>query len=262
MPFIRSFSLNCSRQHPFPFNVPGVRFARNIALDDRITVFAGDNGCGKSTLLETIGLYLDAPLIGGRIGGRQGFEGPRALQPFLEIQQVRRPLKSFFFRAEDFSEFLYALRRDRNRNAAHLDELKGAVADSVIEEMNNNMNPTLKSMYKDYGDSMQAFSHGEAYLKIIGEHISDNGIYLLDEPEAALSPQKQLTLMAYLLDMLKSRNTQFIISTHSPILMGIPGARLYEIQEEGIQQVDFRDTEHYRITHSFLNNPEMYLRYL
>lgn len=262
MPFIRSFSVNTPRQHPFPFNVPGVRFAHNIALDDRVTIFTGDNGSGKSTLLETIGLYLDAPLIGGRIADRQGFEGPKALLPYLDIRQVRKPLKRFFFRAEDFSEFLYALKRDRRSNGMHLEELKGEVADSVIEEMNNNMNRTLKSMYQDYGDTMHAFSHGEAYLKIIGEHISDNGIYLLDEPEAALSPQKQLSLMAYILDMLKSHNTQFIISTHSPILMGMPGARLYEIQEKGIQQVDFRDTEHFRITQSFLNNPEMYLRYL
>lgn len=124
------------------------------------------------------------------------------------------------------------------------------------------MNYTLFEMRKNYGENMQAFSHGEAYLKILQTRILDKGIYLLDEPEAALSPLKQLSLIAFILEVLKNENTQFIISTHSPILMGIPGARLYEIQEDGMQQVEYKETDHYRITKTFLDNPESYLRHL
>ena len=109
---------------------------------------------------------------------------------------------------------------------------------------------------------MWAFSHGEAYLKIIQTGIQDKGIYLLDEPEAALSPLKQLSLIAFILDVLKMGSAQFIIATHSPILMGIPGATLYEIQEDGMQQVKYKETDHYRITKTFLDNPEHYLRHL
>jgi predicted ATPase len=109
---------------------------------------------------------------------------------------------------------------------------------------------------------MQAFSHGEAYLKILQTRIGDKGIFLLDEPEAALSPLKQLSLMSLILEIVKNNNTQFIIATHSPILMGIPDASLYEIQEDSMKIVDFKETDHYRITKTFRDNPEHYLRHL
>jgi predicted ATPase len=108
---------------------------------------------------------------------------------------------------------------------------------------------------------MQAFSHGEAYLKILQTRIADKGIYLLDEPEAALSPLKQLSLIAFIIEVLKNKNSQFIIATHSPILMGIPNATLYEIQEDGMQQVGYKETDHYRITKRFLDDPNHYLRH-
>lgn len=128
--------------------------------------------------------------------------------------------------------------------------------------MSESMNHTLRQMRRDYGEDMQAFSHGEAYLKIIQTRIQDKGIYLLDEPEAALSPLKQLSLIAFILDVLKKESAQFLIATHSPILMGIPEAMLYEIQEDGMQQVKYKETDHYRITKTFLDNPEYYLRHL
>lgn len=100
---------------------------------------------------------------------------------------------------------------------------------SIIDKMSESMNWSLRQMRKDYGENMQAFSHGEAYLKILQTRIMNKGVFLLDEPEAALSPLKQLSLIAFILEVLKSKNAQFIIATHSPILMGIPGAMLYEI---------------------------------
>jgi predicted ATPase len=124
------------------------------------------------------------------------------------------------------------------------------------------MNYSLREMRKNYGENMQAYSHGEAYLKILQTRILNKGIYLLDEPEAALSPLKQLSLMAFILEVLKSKNAQFIVATHSPILMGIPGASLYEIQEDSMQPVEYKQTDHYRITKAFLDNPESYLRHL
>ncbi len=109
---------------------------------------------------------------------------------------------------------------------------------------------------------MNAFSHGEAYLKILETRINGKGIYILDEPEAALSPSRQLALISLIMDMTKNHKCQFIIATHSFIIMGFPGALLYEIKEEGFNKTDFRDTEHYIITRSFLENPEQFLRYL
>jgi predicted ATPase len=258
MSFIKSFSINTGKKNPFPFNIAAVQFARQIQLDNRVTVFIGDNGCGKSTLLETIALYLNLPLISGYIKNNPGFEAAMLLQPYLEIEWRRQINKGFFFRAEDFSDFINSVENERRKITDDLSELKGAVDDSIISKMSESMNYKLHLMRKDYGENMQAFSHGEAYLKILQTRIGKKGIYMLDEPEAALSPLKQLSLLFFILEGLKNGNTQFIISTHSPILMGIPGAMLYEIQEDNMQQVSYQETGHYRITKTFLNNPDYY----
>jgi predicted ATPase len=262
MHFIKSLSLNTFRQHPFPYNIPAVKFAKEISLESAVTIFVGDNGCGKSTLLETIALSLDLPLIGGHIKRHAGFEAARSLQNDLHINWARQTAKGFFFRAEDFSDFVNAVERENNKINSDLADLQGNVDDQVIRQMRDSMNYSLSEMRRQYGDNMQAFSHGEAYLTILQTRIQDKGIYLLDEPEAALSPLKQLSLIAFLLEVIKSGNAQFILATHSPILMGIPGAILYEILENGMQQVKYKDTDHYRITRNFLENPDYYLRHL
>lgn len=262
MPFIKSFSLRPDKQHPFPFNIPAVRFARQVSLDKKVTIFVGDNGCGKSTLLESIAVAVNLPLIGGFIGTKKGFEAARMLRPFLRIEWGRQTSKGFFFRAEDFSDFINAVEKEKGRIDADLRELKGQVDDAVIDQMSDSMNYTLHETRRIYGDDMQAYSHGEAYLKILQTRILEKGIYLLDEPEAALSPVKQLSLIAFMLEAVKQGNVQFILATHSPILMGIPDALLYEIRDDGMQQVQFRETDHYRITKTFLDNPEIYLRHL
>ncbi len=260
MSFLKSFSINAERKNPFPFNIPAVQFARQIQLDNKVTIFIGDNGCGKSTLLESIALQLNLPLIGGYIKEHPGFEAARLLQRYIEIEWKRQTNKGFFFRAEDFSDFVNSTENERRKIADDLKELKGVVDDSIIKQMSENMNYSLYRMRKDYGDNMQAFSHGEAYLKILETRIGDKGVYLLDEPEAALSPLKQLSLIFFIIEVLKNGNTQFIISTHSPMLMGIPGAMIYEIREDGMEKVSYKETDHYRITNRFLNNPDSYLR--
>jgi predicted ATPase len=260
--FIKSFTINTDRQQPFPFNIPAVRFARNVVLDEKVTIFVGDNGCGKSTLLEALALVLTLPLIGGFIGDSAGFEAAKLLKPHLEIDWKREVRKGFFFRAEDFSHFVNAVDREKAKISHHLQDLKGQVDDSIIERMSESMNYALRETRKNYGADMQAFSHGEAYLTILQTRILDKGIYLLDEPEAALSPLKQLSLLAFILEVLKKGSAQFIIATHSPILMGIPDASLYEIQEDGMALVGYKETDHFRITKRFLDNPESYLRHL
>lgn len=262
MPFIKSLSIDTEKQHPFPFNIPGIQFEKNLAISKQVTIFVGDNGSGKSTLLESIAYQLNLPLIGGHIKSHPGFEAAGILQPYLKLQWNRQTSKGFFFRAEDFSDFINSVEKERSKIASDLGELKGVVADSIIDQMSESMNYTLRLMRKNYGENMQAFSHGEAYLKILQTRIGDKGIFLLDEPEAALSPLKQLSLMSFILEVLKDKNAQFIIATHSPILMGIPGASLYEIQETEMKLVNYTETDHYRITKTFLDNPEHYLRYL
>jgi predicted ATPase len=263
MSFIQSFSINTDKQHPFPFNIPAVRFARDVAMGEKVTIFVGDNGMGKSTLLEAMAYALDLPLIGGRIGGASpSFAAAKAIKPYMDIVWKWEVRKGFFFRAEDFSHFIDGVDREKEKIAMELIDLKGKVDDSVIKQMIENMNYSGFSMRKQYGGDMQAFSHGEAYLTILQTRIMDKGIFMLDEPEAALSPLKQLSLLAFILEVLKGGKAQFIIATHSPILMGIPDAMLYEIREEGMERVTYKETDHYRITKRFLDDPESYLRHL
>lgn len=262
MPFIKSFSLHTDKTNPFPFNIPAVKFAKDISLSPGVTIFIGDNGSGKSTLLESIAYKLNIPLIGGHIDRHASFEAAAMLQPYLELEWKRETKKGFFFRAEDFSDFVNAIDRLQQSRAAGLSDLRGEVPDAIIEQMSSSMNYLLQESRKLYGDNMQAYSHGEAYLTILQTRIKDKGIYMLDEPEAALSPLKQLALMSFIMEVLKDNNAQFIIATHSPILMGLPGALLYEIQEEGMEQVAYKETSHYRITKTFLDNPEYYLRHM
>jgi predicted ATPase len=262
MAFIKSFSISTQKTAPFPYNIPAVQFAKDISLGEGITIFVGDNGTGKSTLLESIGHKLNLPLMSGGITATTGFEAARSLKPYVDIEWLNQTAKGFFFRAEDFSDFINAVENEKRKIADDFRDLRGKVDDRIIEQMSESRNYALHKIRQDYGGDMQAFSHGEAYLKIIQTRITDKGIYLLDEPEAALSPLKQLSLIAYILDVLKTVKAQFIIATHSPLLMGIPGATLYEINEEEMRQVSYYDTEHYQITKRFLDDPEYYLRHL
>ena len=176
MLFIKSFSINTDKTNPFPFNIPAVQFAKKIILDSRVTIFVGDNGSGKSTLLESLAFYLNLPLIGGHIQNHLGFEAARLIKPHLQLEWKRETTKGFFFRAEDFSDFINGVEREKNKIAGDLSELKGVVDDSIIERMSESMNYKLHLMRKNYGENMQAFSHGEAYLKILQTRIGDKGI--------------------------------------------------------------------------------------
>ena len=111
------------------------------------------------------------------------------------------------------------------------------------------------------GVSLHDQSHGESFLSIVQNRFGGKGLYILDEPEAALSPMRQMTLMAEMKELLK-KDSQFIIATHSPVLMAFPGAEILQLSENGIERVGYEDTEHYQITKMFLDNPERMLGYL
>lgn len=262
MPYLTSFHIQTEKKQPFPFSTPAVKFAKNIQLTTPVTFLIGDNGMGKSTLLELLAYRLQLPHIDGSGYTKKGFEAARSLIPYLQLTWGIERAVGFFFRAEDFGDYMNSVdRQDANLHAS-LNYLQGEVPDHVIKEMKDNANYQLYHMRKNYGQELQTFSHGEAYLQIMQEKIHRRGIFLLDEPEAALSPSRQLSLITFIHQHLQSQTSQFIIATHSPILMACPGATIYEINENQMSQVALEETEHYTITKSFLNNPESYLRFL
>jgi len=262
MPYIKSLHINTIKTKPFPFNVPAIKFAKHLDLSNKINFIIGDNGTGKSTLIESIAFRLQLPHIDGSEYSKASFQAAIKLASFLELKfNLDRPI-GFFFRAEDFGDYMNSIdRRDEVLNK-QLNELDGEVPEQIIKEMRENANYQIYHMRLNYGQELTNMSHGEAYMQIIQEKIKGKGIYILDEPEAALSPAKQLSLIYQIQEHLKVTQSQFIIATHSPILMSMPNATIYEISEEAMIETALEDTEHYSITKNFLNNPEMFLRHL
>lgn len=211
---------------------------RSLDFDAPVTFLIGENGAGKSTLLEGIAVACGFNPEGG---SRNFSFSTRAthseLGAYLTPARRRYPKDGFFLRAESFYNV-----------ATNIDELDETTP-----------GPRLIDSYG--GVSLHRQSHGESFLALVEHRFSGQGLYLLDEPEAALSPARLLTLIA-LLDQLVKADSQFIIATHSPILMAFPGARLYQLGEDGVTAVEYRETEHYQLTRRFLENPERMLRYL
>jgi len=262
MPYIRSININTSKSHPFPYDIYAIKYARNIALSNQITFFIGDNGTGKSTLLETLAFRLQLPKMDGAAYPKRSYEAAMKLSAELELEFAIDNPRGFFFRAEDFGNYQQSVQQTDFSLHSQLKSLEGEVPDHILQEMKDNANYQIHHMRKNFGQELTMFSHGEAYLRIIEEKVNKPGIYLLDEPEAALSPARQLSLIYQIFGHLSTHRSQFVIATHSPIIMAMPNAKIFEISENGMVETKLEDTEHYQVTRGFLNNPEAYLRHL
>lgn len=262
VPYLARFTLNTPRSHPFPYDIPAVRFAKDIDLGEGMTCFIGDNGMGKSTLLEVLAYRLQLPHMDGHGYHGRGFVAARKLLPFLEVEFAAPRTVGFFFRAEDFGDLLNSVDRQDEHLHAQLEDLHGEVPDHIIAAMKDSANHQLHRVRKDYGQELQGFSHGEAYLHILQQQVRGPGIYLLDEPEAALSPVRQLALLHFIAAHLREHRSQFIIATHAPIIMAFPSALLYEIAPDGMKRKPLEELEHYAFTKAFLAAPGRFLRHL
>ncbi len=210
----------------YPFNLPVVKNLSNIIFNPKVTFFVGENGSGKSTLLEAIAISLGFNAEGGSRNFQFSTKETHSdLHEYLKLKKgLTLPKDGFFFRAETFY--------------------------NVSTEVDN-LGYSDSSIYG--GKSLHNQSRGESFLSLIENRFKGNGLYILDEPESALSPKNQLKLLV-LIDELIKKNSQFIIATHSPILLGYPSADIYHIDEKSIQQVAYEDTEHYQLTKHFLNS--------
>ncbi|RYF39536.1 MAG: AAA family ATPase [Comamonadaceae bacterium] len=224
----------------YPFNLPAVQSLDRLDLHPKVTYFVGENGSGKSTLLEAMAVSLGFNAEGGSRNFRFGTRDSHSdLSNYLRIAKgFKRPKDGFFLRAESFFNVASEIER--------LDAEPGA-SPSVISSYGN------KSLHEQ--------SHGESFLALLMERFGGNGLYILDEPEAALSPQRQLAVLARIHDLV-GQNSQFIIATHSPILMAYPEAWIYACSADGLHRVNYYETEHYQVTRDFMVDPERMLRTL
>lgn len=206
---------------------------QSLVLPSNVTFFVGENGTGKSTLLEAVAVAFGFNAEGGTVNFHFTTNATHSpLHRHIRLAKKAFPKDGFFLRAES----LYNV-------ATNIDE----------------MDPPVIESYG--GISLHAQSHGESFLSVVQNRFGGKGLYILDEPEAALSPMRQLTLLREM-HALVQNDSQFIIATHSPLLMAYPDAAVLEFSEDGIRKIDYRETEHYQTTKLFLEDPERMLHYL
>jgi len=226
----------------YPFSIPAVRALvapHALAFHPRVTFFVGENGTGKSTLIEAIAVAAGFNAEGG--SKNFNFATKRTESKLHEVIRLvrgfRRERGGFFLRAES----LY--------NVA-----------TQIEELAKEGGPDLLAAYG--GSSLHEQSHGESFMALVLHRFHSQGLYVLDEPEAALSPRRQLALLALIHTHVTERGSQFVIATHSPILLAYPAASIFQLSDEGIAPIAYEETEHFQVTLDFLANRETYLRHL
>ena len=249
----------------YPFHLACLQPGEKFEFTSQVTFLVGENGSGKSTLLETLACAIGSITVGAESVTRDAsLTDVRELAQYMRLTWQKRTHKGFFLRAEDF--FGYARRMAQTRDELESDlagvdqEYQGR--SELAKEMARLPYQTeLGSLRRRYGQGLDSQSHGESFLLLFQSRFVPGGLYLLDEPEAPLSPIRQLGFLSLLKEMV-AQQAQFIIATHSPILMAFPGADLLSFDDGKARRVAYDDLEHVRLTRDFLNNPDAFLRHL
>lgn len=249
----------------FPFSIRAVQHLERLEFPSPVTFFVGENGSGKSTLLEAMATAIGLPTVGSAATRDDvTLADQRELGRALRLTWNVRARRGFFLRAEDFFGFaksIEQLKAELHKRAAEIDseyEGRSALAKGLAL---GPLHASLQQLEASYGDGLDVQSHGESFIKLFQSRMVPGGIYLVDEPEAPLSPQSQLGFIAILKAMVQQK-CQFIIATHSPIILAFPNATIYSFDESPIASVPFDQLDHVTLTRDFLNNPEAFLRRL
>lgn len=234
-PYLRKIKLNwidVDNPNSYPFSIPALASIKEIEFHPDVTFIVGENGSGKSTLVEAIAIAMGFGPEGGTKNVRiQSADDLSSLWKYLKLEKsFMRPKDNYFLRAESFYNV-----------ATYMDET---------------------GYLGGYGGkSLHARSHGEAFFSVLTDKLRGNGFYIFDEPEAALSPSRQMAALTAIHDLVQNES-QFIIATHSPILMAYPNSKILMLDDSGISEVAYEDTEHFTITRDFLNRYPTMLKYL
>ena len=214
----------------YPFNIDVIKNLDEIEFNSRVTFLVGENGIGKSTFIEALAVSLGL----NPEGGTQNFlyktkDTHSSLSNYINVYKYNKPETKFFLRAESFYNFSTELQR-------------------LVEEDH------YKALYEYYGGNLHQVSHGESFIQLVQNRFTDKGLYILDEPEAALSPQRQMSLLCLIDDLVK-HGSQFIIATHSPILISYRDGEILDLNNN-FKKIEYKDTEVYKLYKMYLDNPE------
>jgi predicted ATPase len=234
-PYLREILLKRDEIHNsdvYPFSLSAVRELDRLRFHPDVTFIVGENGSGKSTLLEAIAVAWGFNPEGGTKNFNFATRSSHSLlHKYLKlVRSALKPRDGFFFRAESFFNL--------STNIEVMDA-EPSTAPPVIDSYG--------------GRSLHEQSHGESFLALMMKRFGGRGLYILDEPEAALSPTRQLSVLMRMHELVQ-KDSQFIVATHSPILMAYPGATLYSLDERGYTKVSYKETEHYQVMEQFINN--------
>jgi predicted ATPase len=233
--FLRALTIDAAGDG-YPFTIPAIRELRACVFNPRATFFVGENGSGKSTLVEAVAVACGFNPEGGSANFSFATrESHSPLAQHMRLEWRRRPKTGFFLRAESFYNV-----------ATQVDELE-------------QVDPGLLAAYG--GRSLHEQSHGESFLSLVMNRFGRDGLYVLDEPEAALSVRGQLAVLARMHDLI-GEGSQFVVATHSPLLLALPRATIYELTDDGLRRLAYEETEQLTLTRSFLEGPQRFLRHL
>ena len=214
----------------YPFSIEVVKNFDELTFDSPVTFFIGENGIGKSTFIEAIAVALGLPAEGGTENFRYETNNTTSeLSKYLRVGTFNKPKMKFFLRAESFYNFSSEVER-------------------LVKE------DEFYTLYDSYGGNLHKCSHGESFIKLVQNRFTDHGLYILDEPEAALSPQRQMSLLC-LIDQLVKEGSQFIIATHSPILISYRDGKILDLNNN-FREVKYKDTDIYSLYKMYLDEPE------
>jgi predicted ATPase len=249
----------------YPFNVQAIKNISRLTFTSSVTIFIGENGSGKSTLLEGLAMAAGSVAIGREeINRDEAFKAVAPLTAKMNLVWNKRTHRGFFLRAEDFFGFVQrirSLRQEMLKEITRIDHDYTGRSDYAKTLAKGPAASSLQAMDNRYGEDLDAYSHGESFLNIFQTRFVPNGLYLLDEPEAALSPLRQLGLITLIKQMVLQK-AQFILATHSPILMAIPGAHILDLDQSPPVYRDYQEIDQVILYRAFLDDPDAFIRRL
>lgn len=259
MPLLRSIQIKeTQNSDSYPFNLPVIRTLENLDFSSSVSFFVGENGCGKSTLMRAIAFAANVRVIGqDQKPKNQTVFNPQSLASTLKLIWSKKTRNGFLMSAESFYSYIEDLHRIKRDAQLELEKINEEYTGRSVLSKNLASMPHIRSLHelkRDYGEGLETVSHGEGFLTFFERRFHGEGLYLLDEPEAPLSPIRQLSFLVLIHTMVQ-QGAQFIIATHSPILMTYPGAVILNFDSGTIQEESWDSLEHVQLTRDILTNP-------